>query len=375
MRKHRPVATTRDSYIDTIRALAIIRVIVYHALGIGWLTILFPSMGIMFALAGSLMAASMTKSGLLTAKSGLTTVRHRLRRLLPPIWVLAAVAVSVMLMHGWDADDPTQPTDPKMLFWILPLNAPPSSEWGDSFVGVLWYIVTYLWLVLLTPLLLPLFRRLPVLMLGVPFLLLFILNRGWVDPGDSFLSPTTDLCTYLACWMLGFAHHDGMLQRLKWSTTIALVTVFAAIGGWLTWIGREGSQFDLTADPLPNAFWSFAFVLLLLKFRPKMAWLSRVPKLNRLIEVLNGRAVTIYLWHNPGIFFVGLLLTHFGLEAEHVSGPALLVLGTFIWTGLAMLVFGWVEDIAARRRPSLLPHRGRGRGHGAAGPPLAGTAS
>ena len=356
------MATTRDRYIDTIRALAIVRVIIYHALGVAWLTILFPSMGIMFALAGSLMAASMTKS-----KSAVRVVGHRLRRLLLPLWTLGTVSFVVMLLHGWPADDPTQPTDPKMLFWILPLNTPPTSEWGQFFNGVLWYICTYLWFVLLTPLLLPLFRRLPVLMLAMPFVLLYVLEQYSFGLSDMVLDPARDICTYLACWLLGFAHHDGMLQRLKWKVVAPIILAAAVIGGWLTWIGREDSNFDLTSAPMPNAFWSFAFVLLLLRFRPTMAWLARIPWLERLIDLLNARAVTIYLWHNPGIFAVGLLLGSFGLEAEEpttVGTAVLLVLGTFLWTAVATLVFGWVEDIAARRRPSLLPPNRRRRGTG-----------
>ena len=49
--------STRNRYIDTLRAAAILRVIVYHAFGGAWLTILRPAMGVMFALGGSLMAA------------------------------------------------------------------------------------------------------------------------------------------------------------------------------------------------------------------------------------------------------------------------------------------------------------------------------
>ena len=340
---------TRDRYIDTIRALAIIRVIVYHALAVGWLTILFPSMGVMFALAGSLMAASITDSG------GLKTVGRRLRRLLPPLWVLGAVAVSVMVIHGWTADDATSPTSPRLLFWILPLNTPPSSEWGTLFVATLWYISTYVWFVLLSPALLKLFRRFPVPMLVLPFVLLYVLERHSFGIGDMVLDPINDLCTYLACWLLGFAHHDGMLHRLGWRLVLFVGAAAAAVGGTLTWIGRADNGFDLTTAPLPNAFWSFAFVLILLRARPDMARLARIPWLDRLISLLNARAVTIYLWHNPGIYVAGFLLAQVGLASGEISGPALLVLCTFLWTALATLVFGWIEDIAARRRPSLLP--------------------
>lgn len=48
-----PKAGGRDRYLDLLRAVALVRVVVYHLFGWAWLTILFPSMGVMFALAGS----------------------------------------------------------------------------------------------------------------------------------------------------------------------------------------------------------------------------------------------------------------------------------------------------------------------------------
>ncbi len=41
---------------------------------------------------------------------------------------------------------------------MVPIADPPSSEFGYAAAGVLWYPVTYLWLVLLSPLLLRLYR-------------------------------------------------------------------------------------------------------------------------------------------------------------------------------------------------------------------------
>jgi len=37
----------RNRYIDTLRAAAIVRVIVYHAIGWAWLTLVLPAMGVM----------------------------------------------------------------------------------------------------------------------------------------------------------------------------------------------------------------------------------------------------------------------------------------------------------------------------------------
>lgn len=49
----------RDRYFDLLRAIALFRVVFYHLMGWAWLPVLFPSMGVMFALAGNLMARSL----------------------------------------------------------------------------------------------------------------------------------------------------------------------------------------------------------------------------------------------------------------------------------------------------------------------------
>nr|WP_203909111.1 acyltransferase family protein [Rhizocola hellebori] len=85
----------RSIYIDVLRAAAILRVYLNHTLWIGWLTVLYPSMSIMFALGGALAASSVDRRGTSSM------VRSRLRRLLVPLWALAAVAVPLLLMHGW----------------------------------------------------------------------------------------------------------------------------------------------------------------------------------------------------------------------------------------------------------------------------------
>ncbi|MFD4683184.1 hypothetical protein ACFWO0_10725, partial [Streptomyces sp. NPDC058461] len=49
-----PKKPGRDRYLDLLRSIALVRVVLYHIFGWAWLTVLFPSMGVMFALAGSL---------------------------------------------------------------------------------------------------------------------------------------------------------------------------------------------------------------------------------------------------------------------------------------------------------------------------------
>src|SRR3954470_7927361 len=90
-----PKAPGRDRYLDLLRSVALVRVVVYHLFGWAWLSVLFPSMGVMFALAGSLMARSLNRPAL-------GVIRGRLRRLLPPLWAFGAVVLVMMFASGWN---------------------------------------------------------------------------------------------------------------------------------------------------------------------------------------------------------------------------------------------------------------------------------
>jgi hypothetical protein len=87
-----------------------VRVVVYHVFGWAWLTILLPAMGLMFALAGSLMAGSLDRTEP-------AAVRRRLRRLLPPVWAFGAVSVALMMATGWRTAPPTALGWGELLWW------------------------------------------------------------------------------------------------------------------------------------------------------------------------------------------------------------------------------------------------------------------
>lgn len=323
----------RNRYFDLLRAAAIARVVLYHTLGYAWLTVIFPAMGLMFALGGSLMAASLDRSG-----GGLGTISRRLRRVLLPMWLLSAVAVSGMLLTGMEIG-------PDLLLWAFPLVHPPTNDWGAQWLGMIWYIREYLWFVVLSPALLWAFRRRPVLAIAAPFALLLLLTFAdlRVDPVIS------DFALYAPAWLLGFAQYDGMLAALSrwvlWSTA----GVLAVCGlGWLyTHPGPRG--FDLNDVPLANALWSSAVLIVLLG-----AVRISVPR-SDVIDALNRRAITVYLWHEAVIAFVGAVAVAAGVSLLGSSG-AMIELASVV--GLIVVVvaaLGWVEDVAARRPLRLWP--------------------
>lgn len=109
-----PDRSGRDRYLDLLRAIALTRIVAYHTFsGVAWLTLVFPSMGVMFALAGSLMARSLERPALGVLKS-------RARRLLLPLWVYSATVVALLLWQGWSPEQEDGRSWADIVFWFIP---------------------------------------------------------------------------------------------------------------------------------------------------------------------------------------------------------------------------------------------------------------
>ncbi|MEU4428307.1 acyltransferase [Actinoplanes sp. NPDC024001] len=337
----------RNRYLDLLRAVAIVRVVVYHHFGWAWLSIVFPAMGVMFAVAGSLTAASLQR------RSAGEVVTSRMRRLLPPVWLLGLIAVPAMLYTGWDDLSPAT-----LLFWVLPLGDPPGSEQAAFVWDALWYVRTYLWLVLLSPLLYPLYRRIGWPLLAAPLLLMTVLERGDFGMPAGVESALWDLATYGACWLAGFAHRDGRLARLRPAVAGGAFALLAGTGLYWLWQGHAETGWDLNEVSEAQAVYSLAFALLLLRWQPGMDRVERLPAAAAAITLFNARAVTVYLWHGVAIAAVWPILERTGMDdLGRLEAPVTLAVA-FAGTGLAVLMFGWAEDLAAQRRPRLWPAGG-----------------
>jgi peptidoglycan/LPS O-acetylase OafA/YrhL len=327
----------RNRYFDLLRAVAIVRVVVYHATEASVLSIVFPSMGVMFALGGSLMASSLDRRGS-------RAVISRLRRVLPPLWMVGALFVPAMVLTGLSFDW-------HLVFWVLPLQDPPTNWWGEGALHTLWYLREYLWFVLLSPGALWLFRRWPVPTLVAPLALMVAIQAGLPS-----LPAIDDLGQYFSCWLIGFAHHDGMLRRMKRGVLLVLAGVTAAAGAaWFLTHPSSVKGYHLGDIPLGDALWSVGFVLVLVGLAPARAdWVDRWRPVSRIVTVLNSRAMTIYLWHKAVIIGCGVVV---GFEWWETGPTALVTWLTAVAAGVAIctVMFGWVDDLAARRRVVLVP--------------------
>ncbi|MFD9442241.1 acyltransferase [Streptomyces sp. NPDC060006] len=381
----------RDRYFDLLRAIALFRVVLYHLTGWAWLPLVFPSMGVMFALAGNLMARSLKRPAP-------QVIRSRIRRLVPPIWLLGAIGVTGMVLQGWGPDEDGHPGWwlLHLTFWVLPVSDPPFAEglsgihgfigdgWAEELAGPLWYVRAYLWYVLLSPFLLRALRALPLATIAAPILLSAAFQLEYLSlPGERIPSALTDFSTFGACWILGMAHQEGILQRLPRYVIPSVAPAVALLGLWYATNQNFSEGHDLDSIPLAQALWSCGTVLLLLHFSPSWSeWPRRLRRWDKPITLLNSRAVTIYLWHNTCILIaatqwdrlwnIDVMWQNFSWLLE--SPWPVLVL-TWLLIGACVLCFGWAEDLAAKRKPQLWPtgskkasragsHSGSGYGSG-----------
>ncbi|WP_255441069.1 acyltransferase family protein [Actinoplanes sp. ATCC 53533] len=253
----------RERYFDVLRGVAFVRVVVFHMFPVAWLSMMFPAMGVMFALGGSPMAGSVDRSAE-------EAVFGRLRRLLPALWVLGAILMPVALLVGW----PQRPGWVRLMLWVLPVAPPPGPEWAEPTVGLLWYL-TYPWLVVLSPAAVWLYRRARVVTVALPLAALAVLKVLPWSFSDRFGSVVTDLLTFAACWILGFAYRHGDLQRIPAPLIVAVSAVCTTMGVVWTVTHPGEDSVDLPTLPLAYGVYSIGFVLLLL--RSGHRWLARAP--------------------------------------------------------------------------------------------------
>ena len=354
-------APRRDRYIDSLRALALGRVVAYHWFGWAWLPFVFPSMGIMFALAGSLVAASLDRAD----HHPWAVLRKRTFRLLPPLWMLGLVLVPLMLLHdGWIAvqgEGGTPLSLQSLSYWVIPINDPASSDWGyaEGLTVPLWYIRAYFWFLLISPAFLWLFRRWPKRVLALPLVTVTLAGFSVLPvslDGDSSSRIVATMAMFGACWLLGFAHHDGKIRQLPLAFVLPVSGLLIGLGVYWT-ATSNGWQID--DSELGEALYCLGFVLLLLRFYPSFEWLRRFPLLDKLVTVINFRAMTIYLWGSVAILLAGLLMSS-GLVPDSLVSTELgyQVFGfLLVWLliGVAVIAVGWVEDVAGGRAARLNP--------------------
>ena len=279
-----------------------------------------------------------------------------------------------------------------MFNYLVPVGAPPyplhigsesgllEATWAEQGAGPLWYLRAYLWFVVASPLLLWAFRRVPWATVLAPLALTAVVGTGLVTiPGETG-NAVTDFAVYGSCWVLGFAHHEGRLAEIPRYVAISVSVVVMGFALWWASGHLGAGGWDMNDIPLADALWSFGFVVILLQYTPSWKELpGRLARWDKLVTLSNNRAVTIYLWHNMLIMATVPVLDQLHrLPFMDGAGAGAALDATYslwmfvlVWPliGLAIVAFGWIEDIAAKRPPRLWPNgTGGKRGRQSRGP-------
>jgi len=346
-----------NAFLDLVRTVAILRVLVWHTYGFAWISYFIASMPAMFFVAGSLMAYSLQKDG------PRRVMYTRFRRLLVPLWAFAVVALAVMAAEYYFRGTPGTPLKPwQPLFWIFPIWDPTGSEWGVTWWAVLWYLRCMTWLILLSPILLWLYRRLSIALLGLPLGLVIAFER-FRQTGDPVPWQFEDAALFGGFWILGFAYNDRVFDRIGTRMRALAALTFAA--GAVAWaLTQDVPEHVVNASYPMHGLVGLTWLFSALTAERFLTRVATRPRTAAFIAWINDRVFTIYLWHAAGLFAMYQLLW-IDERPDWVRNLAALPI-VLVVTFLCMLVFGWIEDIAARRRPHFLP---RAETRGTTGPP------
>lgn len=346
--------TTRERWPDLLRILSILGVVLYHSSTNNAIvndTLRYiPRLGFLFAIGGLFIVSSIDRSYKDTLKS-------RTKRLLLPVWALAAVAIPIMYSHGWRPGF-------EIVRWIFPYATPTTISYEDSLpywwmpgIGeVLWFISTYLWLVLLSPWMLKLYRMNPAAAVVWPIVCLamiygmqmFLFIQGIL--GETLFSSIRMVLIYAPCWMIGFARREGHLKQLPWRSVWILAGALTLIS-IAFWIPEGGMSYN-TPSYMP---YFVAFTLVVMKLNPSLEWMGQ--RGHKFVALCNRRAMTVYIWHN---LVIGLI-AYYALVHLHYLPRGLMTktfeLYTFGLIGclVPVILFGWIEDYAGGRKVEIIP--------------------
>jgi len=325
---------TRDRYVDFLRALAIVAVVIGHlvvadvrygvagfsghnALGdvaaLRWATLVFQVMPLFFVVGGYANAASWASARRRGVGSG-GWLHSRLSRLARPAGAFVVVwTLAVIVLAGIGADDLAATAGRLVVFplWFLPvyvvaISAAPAlwraqQRWGGRVAGLL------LGAVVVTDLLR--FAG------GVPFVGLVNMVLVW-----------------LAFQQVGFCWHAGLVgsardgRRLLAAAGAALVALVVVGPYAVDMVSAPGRGASNTAPPTVAllVFGLAQFGLALAARGPVTRWLERPPVWAAVIA-LNARAMTLYLWHFTAIVLAAVVVLPAGI-AQPAAGT-----GTWWW--------------------------------------------
>lgn len=332
-----PRTGSRLTELDGLRAVAIIRVIVWHVTGWSAVTWVISAVPAMFFVTGSLLARSFR------SRATVDVVVDRLRRLVPPMWFYGVGVYIASRYAGVSTSG--------LWTFLFPIVSPQSDLGGGWFTSALWYLRAYLWVLLLSPILWWLSRRFGSWAVGASAIVLLILSSVDDMPGSRWWD-LGDVVLYGTCALAGMTWLSDAIPPRRTLLTWTLVSGSLA-GVWLAvrhpveWVVNNDHVLHL----LVGAMWASALLSLpVLLSQFSRSWPA---------TFVNSRPLTVYLWHS------GVAWTMWQLLPGRLNGAtaAVIVLClTLACLPVVMEVVGlaerrdrdWLSSMSIARRISIV---------------------
>ena len=350
----------RDRYVDLLRAVAILVVVVGHWTvsavtvedgRLGWVNLLaalpwthpltwvFQVMPVVFLVGGYANAASWAAH---RGRGGSATawVRARALRLLRPT---AAFLTALMLGHGVAVIAGADAGLTRTSVWVAAIS--------------LWFLVVYLAVVSLAPALVAWDRHRGPAGVLVAVAVVAVGDAARLLTGSASAAAASYLVGWVAIHQLGVAWYAGSLTRRRWPAYALAGGGLAALlvlTGWgpyaVTMVGGAPPPALTNTDPPTLALLALASaqtgVVLLLR-RSADRWLAR-PRVWVAVVAVNAVVLTVYLWHMVPVVVAGTTLVANGAFPQRDVGSAEWFLLRIPW--LATLAVLLVAIVAAAAR-------------------------
>jgi len=271
----------RDAALDGLRALAILRVITWHASGWSWTTWIISSVPAMFVVTGALLARSLQKG------SAFQVLRKRFNRLLVPLWCYSIVVYSLSLYF--------QVRTSAIWTFFLPFNQPTSLIASQWFTSAMWYLRAYRWVLVLAPFIYAFTRRWKSLIPAVGIVAVVAFGI-WNTDTTGFSWAVGDILLYSTCTAAGMAwlvHGRPSARTLHY----AAITFLTAACGWLLY--RQPLDGVVNNDHVLHLFVGGFWTALLLHFPNTLSSFSTTA----VSRFLNKYPLSVYLWHSMAAWF------------------------------------------------------------------------
>lgn len=355
-------AGSRDRFLDVLRTISVTRVVLLHVLTrppivyLPWIQWIYPGMPEVFFVSGAVMAVSLSK------RDAREVVTGRLRRLLPPFVPYAAVALAVMYATDVRSADPAATLRwGDVATWVLPFLRAEGSTTRVILWGHVWFLSAFLWLIVLSPALFAVRRRLGryagaevLIPLAVFAGVVAAEKLGGMRPREEILNASL----FGTFFVLGFSYVDGWLQRVRPARLTAMAAVCALAGVVVAFVIEPVSRKPVnelyashTAHLLIGGAWLFAALAVA---EPVRRWAAG----RRLgyVGFLTQRTYTLFLW-GPAANAVAVTVAK-RLMPNQAAAIAVLLGLAFVVLCVMTMATGWVEDLAAGRPPRLVPRWG-----------------